>query len=311
MRLRAFLFCFSLLVITSAFAQTADSTSVSDSLAEAIAAAVHVDRKEVPENYTVKFTLKITWQGDVTRYEIQKVDNPALTNFEVIGNASSNWVGEVSGVKKVIRTYEYTLKPLALGMGYVDGLIVDYKDMKYNEIHSLVTSRLEVKVVDPVRHRNWTLWLLTGSGLVLLITLTGATAFLIRRKNAREAERRQQMLQIIPLEETYLNELKQKVDLKNPATGEFFSPLSKLLKRYISERYQISASEITTREIVRDLNKSAVSEKIVEQVEEVLNACDVAKFSGGQVESGTLERCYTLVEDILNRNKREFIESTN
>jgi len=29
----------------------------------------------------------------------------------------------------------------------------------------------------------------------------------------------------------------------------------------------------------------------------------VAKFSGGQVEKGILERGYTLVEDIFNKNK--------
>lgn len=300
-----------LLMQSRSIAQTAGTTTVPDSLAEAITASVQVDRQEVPQNYTFKFILKISWQGDATRYEIEKMDNPVLTNLEIVGNASSNWVGEVGDVKKVIRTYEYVLKPQSLGMGYIDGLIIDYKDTRFDEIHSLVTSRLEVKVVDPVKDTNWTLFLLTGSGLAFLILLTVATAIFIRRKNVRAAEQRQQMLQIIPLEETYLNHLKQQVDLKNPNVGESFSALSKLLKCYLSERYQISALEITTREIASELNKSAVSEKIVEQVEEVLNTCDVAKFSGGQVESGTLERCYTLVEDILNRNKREFIESTN
>ncbi|HEX9652492.1 MAG TPA: hypothetical protein VGA99_02175, partial [bacterium] len=212
---------------------------------------------------------------------------------------------------RVLRTYDYVLKPLALGMGYIDGLIVDYKDTKYDEIHSIVTNRLEVKVIDPVVETNWTLWLLTGTGIVLLVGLSAATAVFIRRKNARESEQRRQMLQVIPLEDTYLNDLKQKIDLKNPNTNDSFSALSKILKRYLSQRYQISAMEITTPEITGELQKAAVSEKLVEQVAETLSACDVAKFSGAQVESGTLERCYTLVEDILNRNKREFIESTN
>lgn len=295
---------------TLIFAQTPDSTSP-DSLAEAITASVQVDRKEVPQNYSVTFTLRISWQGEVARYKIEKVDNPVLTNFEIVGNSSSNWVGEINGVKKVIQTYQYILKPLSLGMGYIDGLIIDYKDTKYDEIHSLVTNRLEVKVIDPVVETNWTLWLLTGAGLVLLVVTTAATAIFIKRKNAREAEQRRHRLHLIPLEETYLNDLKQKINLNNSNSGESFSALSKLLKRYLSERYQIPAMEITSPEIVAELKKMALSEKLIDQLEEVLNACDLAKFSGGQVESGTLERCYTLVEDILNRNKREFIESTN
>ncbi len=296
---------------TNNFAQTPDSTATPDSLAEAITASVQVDRKEVPQNFTVKFTLRISWQGEVSRYKVEKVDNPVLTNFEIVGNSSSNWVGEIGGAKKIIQTYEYVLKPLSLGMGYIDGMIIDYKDTRYDEIHSLVTNRLEVKVIDPVVETNWTLWLLTGVGLVLLVVLTVAAAIFIKRKNAREAEQRRQMLQIIPLEETYLNDLKQKINLNNSNSGESFSALSKLLKRYLSERYQIPALEITSPEIVVELKKMALSEKLIAQLEEVLSACDLAKFSGGQVESGTLERCYTLFEDILNRNKREFIESTN
>jgi hypothetical protein len=196
-------------------------------------------------------------------------------------------------------------------MGYIDGMIIDYKDTRYDETHSLVTNRLEVKVIDPMVETNWSMWLLTGTGIILLLGLSAATVIFIKRKNAREEEQRRQVMQIVPLEETFLNELKQKVDLKNPNAGESFSALSRLLKRYISERYQTSAMEITTPEIAATLKRNAVSEKIIEQAGEVLSACDVAKFSGGQVESGTLDRCYALVEDILNRNKREFIESTN
>jgi hypothetical protein len=310
MRQLVLLFCICFLT-KNISAQIPDSTEASESLVEAISASVQVDRKEVPQNRTFKFTLKISWQGDVARYEIEQVDNPVLTNFEVVGNSSANWVGEIGGEKKAIRTYDYTLKPLALGMGYIDGMIIDYKDTRYDETHSLVTNRLEVKVIDPMVETNWSMWLLTGTGIILLLGLSAATVIFIKRKNAREEEQRRQVMQIVPLEETFLNELKQKVDLKNPNAGESFSALSRLLKRYISERYQTSAMEITTPEIAATLKRNAVSEKIIEQAGEVLSACDVAKFSGGQVESGTLDRCYALVEDILNRNKREFIESTN
>ncbi len=307
-----FLFIFLLSISMPGFSQMPDTSAAAPDLATgAITASVQLDRKEVPQNCTVKFILKISWQGDLKRYEIKKVDQPILTNMEMIGSSASNWVGEVAGVKQAIKTYEFILKPVSLGMGYVDGMIIDYHDKVYEEPHSLVTNRLEVKVVEPVAEKSIGVWVFTATGILFLVILSGGTFVLIKRKREREAERRNKVMTLVPLEDKYLDELQQKIDLKTRNSGEAFSSLSKILRRYLSERFRIPALEVTTQEITAELSKLAVSEKTIEQVQEALNSCDVAKFSGGQVESGALERAYTLVEDILNRNKREFIESTN
>jgi hypothetical protein len=229
----------------------------------------------------------------------------------MVGSSASNWVGEVAGVKQAIKTYEFILKPVSLGMAYIDGMIVDYHDKMYDEPHSLVTNRLEVKVIEPLAEKSNRVLVLTVSGILFLIIVSGGTMMLIKRKREREAELRNKVITIAPPEDKYLEELSQGVDLKSHNAGEAFSALSKILRRYLSERYHIPALEVTTHEITSELSKLAVSEKIIEQVQEALQSCDVAKFSGGQAESGALDRAYTLVEDILNRNKREFIESTN
>jgi hypothetical protein len=294
------------------FPQSLDTSAVTPQIPTgAIIASVQVDRKEVPQNFTVKFILKISWQGDLQRYEIKKVDQPVLTNLEMVGSSASNWVGEVAGVKQAIKTYEFILKPVSLGMAYIDGMIVDYHDKMYDEPHSLVTNRLEVKVIEPLAEKSNRVLVLTVSGILFLIIVSGGTMMLIKRKREREAELRNKVITIAPPEDKYLEELSQGVDLKSHNAGEAFSALSKILRRYLSERYHIPALEVTTHEITSELSKLAVSEKIIEQVQEALQSCDVAKFSGGQAESGALDRAYTLVEDILNRNKREFIESTN
>jgi hypothetical protein len=300
------------LLYANIFAQIPDSNKVSPyDLEGKIKASVQVDNKEVPLNRTVNYTIEISWQGDLERYEIEKFDNPVLTNLEIVGTSSSNWVGELRGRHQTIKTYEYVLKPASLGMAYIDGLIIEYKDKVTDKTQSLITNRLEVKVVDPVLERNLSRLVLAGGIFLSLVLIAGGGFFIIRKKKQKEAEERFKDIQVIPIEEKYFTELKEKVELQTPNPVESFSSLSKIFKRYLSERYQIPTLESSTQDIVNDLKKVAVSEKIIDDTEEILKACDVAKFSGGTLEHGSLERVYTLVENILDRNKIEYIEITN
>lgn len=302
-RFLAVLFC-SILVKTG-FSQSPDTSATSLIQTGAIKATVRVDRKEVPQNRTVTCTITVSWQGDLNRYEIEEVESPVLTNLDELGNSSSNVVGEVAGIMQAVRTYEYILQPIELGMAYIDGTIIEYKDTEYDETYRLVTDRLEIKVVNPIKERSLTPFILAASIFFGLALVSGLGFVFVKRKKAREAESRKQALDSIPIEERYLPEFKQKVDLKSQDVVETFSTISRLFRRYLSEKYQISAMEITSKEICEELSKLAVSENIISQVDEALNSCDVAKFSGGQVEQGTLERAYTLVEDILEKNKSD------
>jgi len=284
--------------------QNQDTSAVSSlSQTEAITAAVQVDLKEVPQNRTVTCTIKVSWQGDLSRYEIEKVESLILTNLKEIRNSSSNSVGDATGVMQAVRTYKYTLEPIELGMAYIDGTIIEYKDTKYDQTHRLVTGRLEIIVVKPIIERSAKPFIFAAFTLFLLALIASLGFVLLKRKKARESELKKQAQQLIPIEERYLTNFKESVDLKSQNVVENFSSLSKVFRGYLSEKYQIPAMEITTKEIAAKLNELAVSENLISQVDEILNSCDVAKFSGGQVEKGTLERAYTLVEDILNRNK--------
>lgn len=301
---------FSLLILlfvsNSSFSQAQDSLATKqESHGGKITAEVTVDRNEVPQNQRVTFTIRISWQGDLDRYEIGTLEKPILNNLEILSTSSSNWVGETEGIKRATKTFDFLLRPMELGMAYIDAMIIEYRDSQYDEKHSLVTNRLEVKVVDPILESDNTLWFVSGAALlVIALVAMGGVSFL-KRKKAKVAELRKQELAAIPVEVVFLSELNEKIDLKSADPVASFSELSKLLKRYLSEKYQIAALETTSREIRDGLNRVGVSEKLLEQTDEVLKSCDIAKFSGGDVERATLERCFTLVEDILSRNKNE------
>jgi len=286
-----------------------DSTSVkplSDS--GTIKALVRVDRREVPQNRVLYFTIEVNWQGDLDRYQIEEVETPLLSNLEIVGNASSNRVTDIDGVAHAVKTFEFELLPVSLGMAYIDGTVVSYRDLDNDKVHRLLTNRLQVEVIEPVSDSSsmrWPLIIFGFSGVMLF-----ALGYLfIRKKRSDKADKIP--VELTLLEDKYLNEIKSDVDLNSPDTVSAFSALAKHFKHYLSEKYHVPVPEVNCKEIAAEMNRHGIPNKVIEYAEEVLRTADVARFSGGQVEKSVLERAYTLVEEILKRNKTDFIEYSN
>ncbi|MFQ5706433.1 MAG: hypothetical protein ACE5HO_03240 [bacterium] len=289
-------------------AQVSDTTSAAaNAPVGGIRAVARLQAHEVPQNRTLTYTVEVSWQGGLERYSIEKLEDPVLTNLEIVGSSSSNWVGERNNIEQTVKTYEFILKPIALGMAYVDGLRINYRDNDLDESQSLMTNRLEVKVTDPILEGNANTWVIGGSVLVLLL-VAGGGFLVIKRRRIQDTKTFTSAPEILPLEDQFLTKLKGEISLDKHDSVESFSALSKLYRSYLSQRYNIAAMEITTQEILDELKNQAMANRVIEETDEVLHACDVAKFSGGSIEPGKLDRVYAIVEDLLNRNKSEYIE---
>jgi len=276
-----------------------------------IKAEVKVSGTRVPQNVEFKYTVEISWNGDVDRYEIEALETPALINLEVVGNASSNRVSERAGEQLTVKVYEFMLRPIEMGMAYIDGMVITYKDVATGETHELKTRRLEVEVIDPVfDDRQNMLMLVVGAALSLII-VAGAAVVMLQRRKRRRASQNKVRVEFTLIEDKYLTALKDTGNAANSDAVGLFSGLSKLLRNYLRDRYDIDTTGKSSAEIIAALNDQAVTQQVLAQVEEILNTCDTVKFSGGKVDAGTQERIYTLVEDILTRNKADFIEDTN
>ena len=75
--------------------------------------------------------------------------------------------------------------------------------------------------------------------------------------------------------------------------------VSRIFRRYLGAKYNFSAINALLDEIVAVLNQNEKSERLIEITQEVLNTCDVVKFSGGDGQKADLERVFTLVESVL------------
>ncbi len=287
--------------------------SVTDSSASAAPLQVSVSAaavsEETPLNRPAGFTIQLKWQGRLSDVEFDPVETPQLANFKVAGSSSSNWVGLENGRQTSIKTFSYTLRPEGLGMGYVESMRVSYLDKATGEKHALYTSRVGIKVVDAVPEPGEApLGLVLAIGLLVCAALVALVFQMEARAKKKEAARLAAMAPK-PLEDECLDELKSTVDINATDLKEAFVMLSKLLRRYLNRRYQIPAQGISTQEVVTALRQAATSEgraseAQVTQIEEVLQTCDLYKFSGEAGEPSRLARAFALTENFLQQNRR-------
>jgi hypothetical protein len=267
-----------------------------------VSVASSAANEEIPLNRLAQYTIKLKWQGRLSDIEFDAPESPRLSNFTIAGLSSSNWVGVENGQPTSIKTFEYLLRPEGLGMGYVEGMRVSYLDRATGEKHSLYTSRVGIKVSDPLPAPDdaplglaLTLGLLFCAALVILVFQFEARAK--KKEAARFAA-----LAARPLEEEFLDELKTTVDINAVDLKEAFVSLSKLLRRYLDRRYSIPAQGISTQEVVAAFRQTANAEEQAPLIEEVLQTCDLFKFSGEAGEPARLARVYALTENFLQMN---------
>ena len=257
--------------------------------------------EEVPLNRFAAYTITLKWQGRLSDIEFNPPDLPPLANFKIAGSSSSNWVGVENGQQTSIKTFEYSLRPEGLGMGYVDAMRVSYLDKATGEQHSLYTSRVGIKVIDPLAEpEDAPLGLIVTIGLLLCAGL----AILVFQREARAKKKetaRLAALAVKPLEEEFLEELKSTVNINTTELKEAFASLSKLLRRYLHRRYEIPAPGVATQEVVAAL-RNLTAEEQTTHIEEILQTCDLFKFSGGAGEPARLARVYALTENFLQSN---------
>lgn len=262
-----------------------------------------IGTKEIPLNRDLKFTVVVEWTGDIKRYQISEVENPVVENFEIVSSSAADRRLSEAGVEKAARIYEFTLKPKALGMGYIESVILKYIDNDAGEGHSLITNRLSVKVIDPVAEpgsKRGLINLMVLAGMIIIVLLI--SLWLWQRKI--QARKQTETTQVRPIEVEYLTLLRETLKLNTPdlKINEAFWSLSRIIRKYLSQKYHISALESTTEQIIVDLAAVELDQAMLNNLQEILTESDVAKFAGSEVSRTELDRMYTLTEAILERN---------
>lgn len=294
-----------------------DSTLVRAEVPIEVRLSTEVSALEVPRNRSVTFTAKVEWSGDINRFEIVEKRNPDVENFDIIKNAEAHQTEVVNG-KPISRTIlDFILKPQSLGMGYVGDMLIRYRDKITGDERQLLTNRLGVKVVDPVPEPGESILFIPKNIFYLIILIIAILALLtfgfiqFQKRRALARKRQLDLAAIVPLEQEFLDRLKNEVDLNSSEIKTNFSVVSRIYREYLAEKYHIAAMEVTTQELISILKSQNEDEKFLSDTNEIFQTCDVVKFGGGQISNSELARIYTLIENILEKNltKEEIAET--
>jgi cbb3-type cytochrome oxidase subunit 3 len=295
-----------LLLIILGLISISFSQSITDTLSSEIKLRTYIENEEVPLNREVVYHIELRWHGELNQYKISDVLEPTVSNLATRGSGSSNKVrtdpdGNLISVKEIT----YYFRPLEIGMAYIDGVTIRYTDQVKENEESLISSRIGVKIVEPLPEPSEngimsTIFL----GLLVLILIGGIVyLYLHYRKKKRESEEKALSEIIETVEEKYLRLLKETIHLNTDNVKDSLNDLTHLLNGYISERYHFQVSNLSVDDLVEALKNNDLSEESLSRIEDYYSKANLVKFAGESVEDSEFHRLYDTVELLLENQK--------
>jgi len=272
-----------------------------DSVRSDIVLRTYVEAEEVPLNREVVYHVELRWKGDLNRYQISKLNEPQLTNLVLRGSGSSNRDTGTMAIKQ----FTFYLRPLEMGMAYIDGAKLTYTDTGTNTESSLLSSRIGVKIKEPLPEPGDS-DLFSVLMYVFIGILAIATAFLFiyryqTRKNAELEKLQHENLETI--EEKYLRLLKETIHLKKENIKDCMADLVHLIVGYLGEQFNLPAGNLTSKDMIDLLKDKDLGTEHLERLEDFLIRADLIKFAGEPVTESDFHRYYDTIELILENQR--------
>jgi hypothetical protein len=260
----------------------------------------------VPANGNVILHIEVSWPGKLNQYQIEPVTQPILTNLLLEGSGSENrLITSDDGEMLSLKAITYRLRPLEMGMAYIDGIVIKYIDRINNQEDNLSSQRIMVEVTEPVPENG-------ANGfkpivyIILLIIFFGIMVYFIiayfRKKKRISLEESPS----VSIAEQFLQQLSQKVDPRGTNLDEMTIRLSRIFREYIYQDFNVPGKELSTNEILSRLKDLKLDENDVEKLSQVFQKLDEIKFTGKLVDPNEFTAVYGTIEDFLLRRKQHF-----
>lgn len=258
--------------------------------------SARLDKEQVPLNHEATLTLELRWLGAANAIAIAPVEPPKLSNLHFIETSSSNRVTTEAGHVVSIRRYQFQLRGDSRGMGYIEAMRVRYGDSS-GESHTLETPRLQLQVIDPVAAPP-----ANSSGPITLASvavLLGVAALILFSNERKKRAQAQAAAPHISLEQRIRQTLAADFAATNADVAAQYSHLAALLRTYLSEKFELPATSATSEALLNELAARGAKLELRTTVQEILQACDLVKFSGGAADPAQLERLRRQFEGVL------------
>lgn len=274
---------------------------------EEIELTAYVETNQVPLNRQVVFHVALSWVGDISRYKIDLIPLPEVTNLTLEGSGSSYRLEPLGDNRfRSVKTFFYKFRPIEKGTAYINSFGIQYQDTRNGQTDQLFSQRIKIEVLDPVAEP------LSGKGfsriyqfLIVLFLLTIAYYFYRYVKNRKKAIEKSSLDAQIPATR-YLTLLEQEIDPKAGNLEESTRHLSKIFRDFLKEEFQLPTGNQTPGEICDYLRTQGVSVKQVERIEELFSQTEMVTFGGKQLSPEEFTHLFSIVENFLQERKEHW-----
>mgnify|MGYP000543906464 CR=1 FL=1 len=246
------------------------------------------DNDQVPQNREVVYHVELSWKGELDRYQISNVGDPAVSNLKLRGSGSSNrFFVDEAGNPKSVKQVNFYFTPIEMGMAYIDGITIQYEDKILSQKETLSAQRLGVKIIEPLPDPNAD----ADIGFIIIISIVILFAivviyFVIRFITQRKLNAQAEEVQPKTVEEKYL-ELLDDIELSAENRNETLSSITKLLSSYFAEKYTMPGS-INFDQIKPPLVSFNINEDLQEKINNLFERDKLSKFAREQVAENEL-----------------------
>ncbi len=252
-----------------------------------------VSTNKIPLNKSFKVTLEIKINGIITNYVLSEPFISKMHNMEIIGTASENFTVSKSNQTIFIKRYIYTLKPESLGMAYFPKVLLSVADKKGNILTQLDTQPIPVEIIEPIKKNKNSFLIL----YIIIFLIIGCTIFFLLTKlhKNREKDKKSEIQEEkIIIEDKYINKLDEIIN-ENILNKEKINKLTRLLKNYLEEKYNIKIKNKSTDEILNIISNIPYNEEI----SILLKESDLIKYALEEPDNSTIDKFKNNIESIF------------
>lgn len=284
-----------------------DSSRASSVQPVAIELKTFVESSKVPANGFVVFHIQLSWIGDLSRFRIQTIPQPILTNLLMEGSGSSNKLEPLAdGRFRAVKTITYRFRPVEMGMAYIDGIEVKYVDEATQREDTLQSQRVMVEITEPTadggRRGKWAVVF-----IVLLIVFFGTITYFVFQYFRKRRQAGTEFQPLVSPAQIYLEKIAAEVDPKGANLREMLFRLSKLFREFLRREFHLPAGEMAGSEMAGYLkDHSDLSPAEIERIQTLFEELEVIKFSGNTVDSQAFSRIFAVVEEFLHIRKQKW-----
>jgi hypothetical protein len=252
-----------------------------------VSVKAQVNKSTITIGDPVEYTVTIRRKASIS--VISHLEAPAEDVFKV---------SKIDDIKQqegdmVIEGKKFTLTAFRLGEFVLDPVSVEYKDDKgdvkvlgTDPIYIIIKSvaegenKTDIRGIKPVfsMPASRLIWYLVSGAVLAAVILLGVRSYWLRRMKLAMSP----VKPILSPEDQALNDLSTLFDsdlLKRGKIKEYYLKLSEIIRTYFERRLEVPAIEATTAEIMKLLKNKETPLETRNQISEVLEAADLAKFA--------------------------------